>query len=331
MELLVVIGVIAALIALLLPVLGAARAQARDVKCQSNLRQIVQGILGYATEHRGSMPYGFYWNRSINHTHAQGNPDPYHPTNTWREASDNAGSSGGPDNEHPFISWASLVGKYVVRGAHGDNARENYPPVFQCPEAAQSRPHMVGYVINFIVGISPQYERQTGFPPRAQLKPPLQSLMLKETVLVWDTGIRPNWENDPGHLVGGDIDAQQFWDGAGVPQLRYYMIKDPFSRIPPSYIHGQNEPVKLDVAQYLYYNRDPGTVEVERWPYQGNLRFRHRNDTKCNAGFSDGSVRQFTAKMGPNKRVLQRHHNALRRYLMTRWPPGVPPNYNYPY
>jgi len=55
-ELLVVIGIIAVLIAILLPVLGKARAQSRKTVCLSNLRQLGQMTHLYAAENKGWLP-----------------------------------------------------------------------------------------------------------------------------------------------------------------------------------------------------------------------------------------------------------------------------------
>jgi prepilin-type N-terminal cleavage/methylation domain-containing protein/prepilin-type processing-associated H-X9-DG protein len=52
-ELLVVIGIIALLIALLMPTLAKARRQAERVTCQSNLRQVGQALVIYAQEWKG--------------------------------------------------------------------------------------------------------------------------------------------------------------------------------------------------------------------------------------------------------------------------------------
>ena len=54
-ELLVVIGIIAILIAILMPALGRARDQARGVQCSSNLRTLMTGALMFAQDHKGHM------------------------------------------------------------------------------------------------------------------------------------------------------------------------------------------------------------------------------------------------------------------------------------
>jgi prepilin-type N-terminal cleavage/methylation domain-containing protein/prepilin-type processing-associated H-X9-DG protein len=55
-ELLVVIGIIAALIAILLPVLNRVREDARRIKCASNLRQLMTCVIAYGTDNRGYFP-----------------------------------------------------------------------------------------------------------------------------------------------------------------------------------------------------------------------------------------------------------------------------------
>jgi prepilin-type N-terminal cleavage/methylation domain-containing protein/prepilin-type processing-associated H-X9-DG protein len=57
-ELLVVIGIIAILMAILLPAVSMARHQARQAACGSNLRQVGIAIFAYANANNGRMPYG---------------------------------------------------------------------------------------------------------------------------------------------------------------------------------------------------------------------------------------------------------------------------------
>ncbi|MGH7178803.1 MAG: type II secretion system protein, partial [Tepidisphaeraceae bacterium] len=56
-ELLVVIGIIAVLIGVLLPVLSKVQTQARATQCSSNLRTCVQMMIIYAAENKGSLPF----------------------------------------------------------------------------------------------------------------------------------------------------------------------------------------------------------------------------------------------------------------------------------
>ena len=57
-ELLVVIGIIALLVAILVPTLQKARAAAVRTNCMSNQRQLVQGVIAYQANYRGKMPSG---------------------------------------------------------------------------------------------------------------------------------------------------------------------------------------------------------------------------------------------------------------------------------
>ena len=61
-ELLIVIGIIAVLLSILLPVLGSVRSAGRSVACQSNLRSLTTGLLLYAQDNRQYLPYHFNGN-----------------------------------------------------------------------------------------------------------------------------------------------------------------------------------------------------------------------------------------------------------------------------
>jgi len=57
-ELLVVIAIIAILAAILFPVFAQAREKARQAQCLSNLRQLINGTLMYASDYDGGYPFG---------------------------------------------------------------------------------------------------------------------------------------------------------------------------------------------------------------------------------------------------------------------------------
>jgi prepilin-type N-terminal cleavage/methylation domain-containing protein len=59
-ELLVVIGIIAVLVAMLLPALANAREQSFRVACASNLRQMGQIAHSFAVQHKGRFPSAFF-------------------------------------------------------------------------------------------------------------------------------------------------------------------------------------------------------------------------------------------------------------------------------
>ena len=112
-ELLVVIGIIAVLVALLLPALSAAREQAQRTQCASNLHQLSTALINYATSNEGVFP-----------THE----DPSEGAYLWdlsftsRNALVNAGASKGvlfcpSDPDRPAAIWNTQWGpKYTAIG-----------------------------------------------------------------------------------------------------------------------------------------------------------------------------------------------------------------------
>ncbi len=68
-ELLVVIGIIAVLIAILLPALGRAREQSKTVQCLSNLRQLGMAMQMYTNEWKCIIPAAYFYNSDTEKNH----------------------------------------------------------------------------------------------------------------------------------------------------------------------------------------------------------------------------------------------------------------------
>jgi len=94
-ELLVVISIIALLVGILLPALGAARRTAQDVKCASNMRQQMVGVFGYSTDNRGILPIGY-------------------------------------TNSNPQVYWSVLINDYTISSGTGES---DHGEMFTCPSA----------------------------------------------------------------------------------------------------------------------------------------------------------------------------------------------------
>jgi type II secretory pathway pseudopilin PulG len=123
--LLVVVAIIAVLIAILLPSLGRARANAKRTACASNLKQLGIGAAAYASEFEGLLPPELYAWRGVNNTQS---PQNYTPgrTYTCRDGSGKVWYS------FAILYYGSVTGAVPPTGAIRDVR------VFFCP--AQSNP-----------------------------------------------------------------------------------------------------------------------------------------------------------------------------------------------
>ncbi len=298
-ELLVVIGIIAILIGVLLPTLAGAQGRARDIKCQSNLRQIVQGFFSYAAENKGQLPFGYHY-------------DPCDPIR-WKPIG----------NTESIVCWPAQVAKYMVRST-GGTTDDFLPAVFNCPEADQVFTHKLSYAMNLVAGVVPEEEIEVS-AERGQRKPMMMIWMLKDSALVWDESIKQShiaFNGPGGYLMGHSIDNSRMRAGAATPQIRYWSPKDVFAVFPPGNL-SYGRPILMGGGSDQWRNIDPANPGT-RFPFEGNLRYRHRKETTCNVGFADGHVGQFTGKFNPDKTL--RSHDAIRRHFMIKWPPGVAPN-----
>lgn len=321
-ELLVVIGIIAALIGILLPVLSGVASRGRDVQCQSNIRQCVQLFLTYAAENKGQLPFGFYYVKS----------DPV----TWDDAA----------GDGRLVTLWSVISRMSSKKYAGDDvftnpdAVNNSAPFLRCPEAMQVLPHLCSYTGNFVAFIDPFDDLRNGATATGTpgshcnviTQPTRTTKLLPFTALMWDTAVQQGMAQDVGYVTGADIDGQRFWRGAGSPQYRYYSINDPFGQVSP--IYGNEKPVVLNVGSTFWRNVDPAGsgsfgFDPTGFPWQGNLRFRHNKSSACNVGFADGHVGQFTGKFRSDGAAIK--HDALRKNFMVKWPTGVGPDPGLPF
>jgi prepilin-type N-terminal cleavage/methylation domain-containing protein len=101
-ELLVVIGIIAVLLALLMPALSAARAHARQIRCATQLRQIGQGLANYAANNHGWYP-------------------PMSNTEIY-------GGDGTGEDQSPGLGWTEALEPYFARVPSGIYLCPDFPP-----------------------------------------------------------------------------------------------------------------------------------------------------------------------------------------------------------
>ena len=118
-ELLVVIGIIAVLIAILLPALQAARRQANMVQCQSNMRQCALALIMYIDANKGKHPPSMVPAMEPFNTNAN---DSGYPNGFWWPNELVRGKYINAPNVYPEPGWST------------SNKQFNKTNVFRCPE-----------------------------------------------------------------------------------------------------------------------------------------------------------------------------------------------------
>ena len=269
-ELLVVIGIIAVLIAILLPALNKARQQAKAVQCQSNLRSIGQGLVIYAGMNKGVLPYGF---KSADAT------------------------SGG--TQWTLLLMQALTGRggdWVDASVSGQNTSRT-KTLFHCPEV--TNPDMSvneSAVVHYLshprlmpqLGLNDNYAINVLGRLGTKLEPYRIAKIKRsaELAIIFDGSLEPKPAGGMGPVgnvpVANTLDAwRMFYDSYHTDRTWVGM---------PSYM-ARSSPVDLQTS-----SGNAAFVNMDHASNANNIRFRHQNNKVMNALMVDGHVQSFEMK-----------------------------------
>jgi prepilin-type N-terminal cleavage/methylation domain-containing protein/prepilin-type processing-associated H-X9-DG protein len=279
-ELLVVIGIIAVLVAILLPVIGRAKRQANTVACMATLRSIGQTIYIYASENKGSLPYGYYRSDVVATA----------PQNLVDESDPNTS----------LYIWWSVLRSYMGRRINADNGGDGSGistssrgmKGLTCPADLVS-PGSLSFTVNMIAMPDRQYEKHTLVASHVNpvITPAKLTQLYNDNILMWDVTVLASLSSQ--YVVGYEVGSSPgaFASGAfSNPQL-------PYNRYRPWAVDPYINPDRAnDVPIYPGSNREvmAGFDNGQR----GNIRWRHGSDDSANFLFADGTVRNLKKTTG---------------------------------
>lgn len=266
-ELLVVIGIIAVLIGILLPVLGRAKASANQVKCMSNLRMIGTAIPMYAQFNQGMLPFGF--------------------------VTKNDQIDGGETYTGESTDWTVLL-LNVLNRKGSDYATQQQTgigdaglrAIFLCPEVSTVN-IAAAFISNYSCHprVMPDL-RQRDFTRAgansklrgyrlAKLKQPAELAIIFDGVVDNLTYMAP---------------AVAFALDRGRKDRRPYFIADPPATYADPLINiGQ----PVDLTPWVAGAGAEQFINTDSQRNTGNIRFRHNKDSKANVLMLDGHVETF--------------------------------------
>lgn len=272
-ELLVVIGIIALLISILLPVLGRAREASKQVKCLSNIRQLGMATVLYANDNKGWLPASSRGNCAMAHDwiwfqyiYADGTD----PLNRWKRNNTPVGADRDLDE--------SRLGKYLGAVNPGGPIDLFNVNALRCPsDDVNSRPRSdlggfqafrYSYVMNYYVGSGYQLliEKQRGRP------------LVSNAV----AGKISQFKNSSEKAIFYEEEAVTIDDGYGVPDIGYS-------------IDGQSIGTNL---LSIRHSRKGGRVS-DPAPNAPSFTYRKSSEMpnakmRGNVAFADGSARYTT-------------------------------------
>ena len=265
-ELLVVIGIIAVLIALLLPALNRARQQAKAVQCQSNLRSIGQGLLIYAGMNKGALPYGFW-----------------------------SGGGGASGTQWTLLLMQALTGRggdWVDASVSGQNTSRT-KTLFHCPEVENSETSVnESAIVHYLshprlmpqLGGTDNYATSIGQSRKLE---PYRIAKIKrssEIAIIFDGSLEPKPSGGMGPV--GNVPVANVLDA-------YRMYYDSFHVDKQNNAFSNSTSVDLtpsaSAANLPFLNTDTPSNPL-------NARFRHQNNKVMNALMVDGHVQSFEMK-----------------------------------
>ena len=297
-ELLVVIGIIALLLAILLPALNRARQQANSLWCLSNLRQIGIAITAYTEDNNGNYPL-YYWNGDTSPGNS-GATDwgwlilPYMK----------GGSNGTYAGQDAGALWAlyddkdTVTGTYVPAGLTApfpnyDPAKiQTYSvltwPMHYAPGEVDSN-LQYNTIVPALPG--PQDDGEVTYKA-GMVKRPSDIIMVMDAAQIGNQGI----SGTPGLTGTWEADAD-LWDIQSSFQSN--LLAHP-QKLLAWYMQSGNYPNGPDAGfnkDWQSYSQMTGARTSTPFFSLGNdLRFRHMSNSQANALFYDGHCDSFHYK-----------------------------------